>query len=914
MGTNKGGKDPVERTLFGFILKYSRREQWMIVPFVVASMVFYFISLDLPKTIINQAITGKSFPDPDATARFLRIDLPLPEFLGGALPLFGGFEMSRLPYLVALCVTFLVMIIVNGGLKYKINTMKGWMGERMLRRLRYALLDHVLRFPLPRFRKVKSAEVATMINTEVEPLGGFIGESIITPLFLGGQALTAMFFILYQHLALGMIAFTVVGLQTWIVPKLRRRLLVLSKERQLASRQFAGRIAECVDGVVEIHAHGTSNYERAEISSRLGKLFRIRFEIYQRKFMVKFINNFLSQVTPFLFYLAGGYLVIVGKLDIGALVAVIAAYKDLPSPIKELIDWDQQRLDVGIKYNQVIEQFNVEGLADAQTQRLIENLALPKDGGVRAAGVSLVDESKTRLLESVSFEFGLEEHVALVGPHGSGRSELAQITAALLAPSGGKLTLGGLDLSGAPEALTGRAIGYVGASAYLYPTTVRDNILYSLKHRPVRDPEYDEDARAEWTFQLAEAKRTDSTTLDINADWIDFEAAGAIDAESLETRLIEVLTTVDLEEVIFELGLRNALDPQAHPGIAEKVLQAREAMRKRLGLPGIQELVERFDPERYNRNATLAENLLFGTPVGRAFDVENLGRNAFVREVLEDTGLAPDVLEMGRKLAETMVELFSGLPPGHEFFERFSFVQQDDLPELKTILARAADAGLDALEAAERDALFVLPFKLIPARHRLGLIDEAFESRVLQARRRFAETLPDALRDAIEFFDPARYNSAASLQDNVLFGKVAAGQADAGARIGALLRLVLDELSLRPLVVRAGLEYQVGVGGSRISPPDRQKVAIARALIKRPLLLVLDQAAGALDPSAQKRMVESLLAARKGQGVFWAIARLDLADRFDRVMVLDHGRVAGFGTHESLAGAGGALRKLVDAG
>ena len=45
-----------------------------------------------------------------------------------------------------------------------------------------------------------------------------------------------------------------------------------------------------------------------------------------------------------------------GHLDIGALVAVIAAYKDLPDPVKELIDWDQERLDVSIKYGQVIEQ------------------------------------------------------------------------------------------------------------------------------------------------------------------------------------------------------------------------------------------------------------------------------------------------------------------------------------------------------------------------------------------------------------------------------------------------------------------------------------------------------------------------------------------------------------------------------
>ena len=96
---------------------------------------------------------------------------------------------------------------------------------------------------------------------------------------------------------------------------LRKRLLVLGRERQLTARALAGRIAETVDGAAEIHANGTSNYERAEISARLGRIFRIRFEFYQRKFLIKFLNNFLSQVTPFLFYTVGGSLVIVGRLD-----------------------------------------------------------------------------------------------------------------------------------------------------------------------------------------------------------------------------------------------------------------------------------------------------------------------------------------------------------------------------------------------------------------------------------------------------------------------------------------------------------------------------------------------------------------------------------------------------------------------
>ena len=359
----------MERSLFRFIIRHSKREQLMILPLVVASMLIYFSMLDLPKAIINEAIQGKRFPTDETAVAFLKIHLTLPQFLGGqSLALFDGFPLHQLPYLFALTISFLFLIVVNGGLKFQINTMKGWMGERMLRRLRYALFDHILRFPLARFRRVKSAELATMIKDEVEPLGGFVGESLIAPTFYTLEAFTAMFFIMYQHVYLGLIALSVVVAQAVIIPRLRRRLLVLSRERQLGARQLAGRIAEVADGAIEVHANDTSNYERAEISSRLGRIFRIRFELFQRKFLIKFLNNFLSQLAPFLFYLVGGYLVIKGSLDIGTLVAVIAAYKDLPSPIKELIDWDQQRLDVQIKYTQVVEQFTVEDIAPAELQ------------------------------------------------------------------------------------------------------------------------------------------------------------------------------------------------------------------------------------------------------------------------------------------------------------------------------------------------------------------------------------------------------------------------------------------------------------------------------------------------------------------------------------------------------------------
>ncbi len=149
----------------------------------------------------------------------------------------------------------------------------------------------------------------------------------------------------------------------------------------------------------EIHIHGSSNYERADISERLGHIFRIRFELYNKKFVAKFWNNILSQATPFAIYLLGGYFAITGKMDVGAVVGVLLAYKDLPGPIKELIDWDQSRQDVQIKYEQVIDQFQPEGMMPPELQTLPEGPPPPLGHELVLSGVTVTEDGRVKQLE-----------------------------------------------------------------------------------------------------------------------------------------------------------------------------------------------------------------------------------------------------------------------------------------------------------------------------------------------------------------------------------------------------------------------------------------------------------------------------------------------------------------------------------
>jgi putative ABC transport system ATP-binding protein len=905
----------MEPNLFKYIWKHSWREQLFIVAIVIVSQIPYYLSLDLPKQIVNEPIQGQGFEAPGDVARFLVVHIPVPDFLrflapDGMLHLFDGFELTRIPYLIALSMTFLVLVLINGGFKLQINTMKGRMGERMLRRLRFELFDRVLRFPLPQFRRVKQAEIATMIKDEVEPLGGFIGDAFVAPAFLGGQALTALVFILGQSFYLGAATVFILLIQFAVIPILRRPVLRLGRERQLTARQLAGRIAEIVDGVVPVHVHDTSNYERSDIAHRLGQIFWIRFRLYKLKFVVKFLNNLLAQLTPFFFYLVGGYLAITGHLDVGGLVAVIGAYKDLPGPVKELIDWYQQLQDVGIKYEAVIEQFQPDSLLPPERHDPTVDASAPLEGSVTISNLTLLEDGVHKLLDGVSFEFPLNDHVALAG---EGREALALALAGLLPSNGGSVRIGGRDLATLPEAILGRRLSYVGPEAYLFPVSVRDNLLYGLKHRPLQHRDFDEAARRRYEAEAFEARRAGNPDFDPEADWIDYAAAGATGPDDINERLLEVLKLVELDEDVYQLGLRGTIDPNQRPELTADIIKARQALRGRLDDTALAALVEPFDRHRYNRNMTVAENILFGTPVGETFRLSRMSDDAYVQSTLDEAGLTDALLSMGRQIAETMVELFADLPSGHPFFEQFSFIDSDDLPEFRALLARIEKSGLARLSASDRAKLIALSLPYAEARHRLGLIDETLEERLLVARSTFAENLPPALAGAVEFYDEARYNAAATLQDNILFGRLVYGQAQATERIGRLIAEVLDSLDLRQAAIEVGLDFQVGIAGKRLSAAQRQKVDLARAVVKRPDLLILNEATTFLDLTAQPRIMNALLAARQGKGVVCTLHRASLARNFDLVVVMRAGRIVERGTAADLARPGTALHELMAA-
>ena len=860
----------------------------MLLALVLVSMPFLYAVLEMPKEIINGAIDGDDFPTT-----------------------LMGRSFDQVEYLLVLCVGFLVLVLINGGFKYWVSVYKGLLGERMLRRLRFQLGSQVMRFPLPHFRKMSQGEIITMTTAEVEPLGGFIGDALAIPALEGGRMLTILVFMFMQDPYLGMAAIALYPLQMYLIPKLQKQVNELSKKRVLAVRKLSERMGETIAGIKEVHAHDTSEYERADLSYRLGGIYRIRFDIYRKKFLIKFLNNFLAQMTPFFFYSIGGYLVIKGSLSFGALVAVLAAYKDLSSPWKDLLTYYQGMENAKIKYQQLVDQFRPSGMMDETLQGVAPEIVEPLNQPITGSYLRLEEENGITILDGATFQLGLRDKVCVLSPDGGGVSELSQIIARLLHPNGGTAKIGDQNLAKVHESVTGQRMAYVGENASLFSGTVRDNLLYGLKHQPLRPADYDADELAAHKYQMCEAREAGNATHDLAADWIDYEAAGVSSAEQLSTRVYDVLDLVDIKSEIYDLGLTQKLDPTSKPDVVAKILQARAHLHYELNTVCGEDLFEPFNHSRYNTNLSVAENLLFGTPLTEDFAANKLSENPYVIEVLKQVDLYEKFVHIGAKLADVMVDMFRDIPSDHEYFRRFSFIQADELPEFVHCVRCIEADGIDSLSDMDKRMLISLPFNLVVARHRLKLIDEDIQRDLLRARELFATNLPQHMNGSISFFDENGYNASASVQDNLLFGRLVFGRPEANQKLCKIIADTVERFGLQFDILEAGLDAEVGIGGSRLSAVQRQKIAIGRAMLKRPDLLIVDSATSVLSPTQEVLMLDNILKDSDQRGLLWVLSRADLASKFEKALVMKGGQVIEHGNIEDMAQSGSTYRNMV---
>ena len=146
----------------------------------------------------------------------------------------------------------------------------------------------------------------------------------------------------------------------------------------------------------------------------------------------------------------------------------------------------------------------------------------------------------------------------------------------------------------------------------------------------------------------------------------------------------------------------------------------------------------------------------------------------------------------------------------------------------------------------------------------------------------------------------------------MFFGKLKTTSPQIQDAINEQIVQLLIEEDLLETILEIGLQFQVGTRGDRLSGGQRQKIAIARAFLKNPRILIMDEATSALDNRSQARIQNVLNTHWKGSTTLIAVVhRLDIIKNFNKIGVMRSGKVEEMGTYEELMAQKGLLFELV---
>ncbi len=876
------GVRTIEKTLFQFIWKYSKRDQMVLLAFTTALFPFLYLTLELPKRIINDAIGAQTS----------RID-------------FLGFEMTQIGFLSLLCAFFLLSVLTHGLLKMRINTMKGVLSERMLRRLRYGLISRMLRFPRSYFRRTSQGEMVAMITGETEPMGGMMGDALTQPVLQAGQMLTILVFLFLQSVWFGLAAIALIPLQAWLIPRLQRQINLMNKERIKEVRHLASMIGESAAGAGELRIHGGWRHRLSMISDRLGIVFNIRFKIYQKKFFMKFINNFITQLTPFFFFSVGGYLVIQGAVSLGALVAALAAYKDLSSPWKELLTYYNQAQDMSLRWETVTEKFSPAGAVDAALMEGRPADAPRLDQTIALEGITVQDFDGNAILENISARFEPGSLVGIDVPSDEDRRALAEVLTREILPVSGDITIGGQPLDTLHQEVIAARIGYASARPVLFQGSFGDNVMMPLKQHPVGDLTETAKAAAE------EAAAAGNSHDPLEAQWLDPALAGLKDDAELRQWWLSLFDVMGQGGALYRRALDQKMSSTSQTALSAGLIKARPKIWEAVVAAGLERHVFRFDPERYNPALPVASNLFFAT-MRQPMTQRELAGQTELFEVMRKLGLEEGLLDLSKEVIDLLNQIFGTDGTEHPLFRKLGL--DPELFERSVALLRTQGrTGTDLLPEADKIMLMTVPAQI--SAEQIGPAFSAdMQQRILELRQRNSMGIQDELSALYSPLRPDQIAPGLSVLENALYGKISDG---AGARADDLRKLVsevLEQEGLKSAVIELIYDLPLSLSGENLPTIFAEPLALSRAAVKRPDILILDKMLAGHDQSALDELNSKLRHLLPQTTIIHLGEGFEAPEQFDTYLEIRQGRMISSdqGTADVEDGAASAdlLRKV----
>lgn len=774
--------------------------------------------------------------------------------------------------LIFYSIIYIIAITTASGLKLAINYLQAVIGEKAMMAMRKELYNYILTLSLGFFRTTQPGMVVSSLMTELSTAGTFAGMAFAVPVTNILTLLAFAGYLIWLNTKLAIATLLIYPIVVFVIPIMQKKANKANKKRVDLSRTASSQIAESISGIHEIQVHGAYKQEGRKFDNLAEKLRKIRIRWSLFRFGIKTVNNYFVGLGPFVVFIFGGYLVMHGELALGAMVAFLSAQEKLYDPWKELIDFYQVYQDASVRYRRTMGYFDSVPEFSLDLEKAPD---LPLTGRIDVNNLVYDTNDGHRLLNGVSFTLAAGEHLAVVGYSGGGKSTLIQSIGKMFNYTSGSIKFDDRELSTLTKNEIIQKIGYVSQNPFIFTGSIEENLVYAYK--------------AANESKTAVPSTTEAT--------IDLD------------RMILVLQQVGLFVDVMRFGLDSHIEPDDGKTI-EKVIRIRYRFREKFG-DKLSDYVEFYNQDEYHFNSNIAENILFGTSINQEFSYHLLPDNSRFQSFLKSADLLNPLISLGIELAGQAVDILSGVGTADLFFKN-SPVPADKLEECESILLKLKKQSLDSLPSQNQSFLLSLALNFTPAIHTMSRLSRDLKEKILSARKTFPQWSQTVDPRLFTFFSEENYIYGQSILNNIFFGKIKPGLPQAQEIINQSIMHLLVEEDYLEKIAAFGMRFQVGTMGDRLSGGQKQKLAIARVLIKQPKIILMDEATSALDNKSQARIQRLMTTRWKGKRtVIAAVHRLDILNTFDKIAVMKAGKLVEFGTYKELIEQKGILHELI---
>ena len=293
-------------TMLGFVKQVSLKSQLAL--FVLAVVVFLLMTLplDLQRRIVNDAVRN-----------------------------------GDLRAILLLAAAYAGVALTQGAVKLVLNVYQAWVSENAIRHIRRIFYQLICAVPEEqRAAKHEGVEISVILS-EADPVGGFVGIAISEPVQHGGLLLSVFGYMAYLQPWMALLTLAIFAPQIGFVPLMQKSINKAAAERIKTLREV---------GINIIAENESGARDASEQFERIDRVFALNMRVNRLKYWMNFFINAISHFGTAAVLGLGGWLAVEGRIEVGTIVAFISGIQKVSQPWDETINWYRDLTMAQVKY------------------------------------------------------------------------------------------------------------------------------------------------------------------------------------------------------------------------------------------------------------------------------------------------------------------------------------------------------------------------------------------------------------------------------------------------------------------------------------------------------------------------------------------------------------------------------------